>query len=122
MKVIIAGSRSGPSYLDVTRALARCGFRDEITEVVSGGAVGADMHGERWAKTFGKKLTRFTADWEAHGKNAGPLRNEKMAQYADALILVWDGRSRGSADMLRRAEAHGLRVYVERIKPIGEPS
>lgn len=119
MKVIIAGSRSGPSYADLTYALAQCGFREEITEVVSGSALGADAHGERWAKTFGLPVKHFLANWETYGKNAGPLRNEQMAQYADALVLVWDGQSRGSSDMLKRAKRHGLKVWVHRIKPVG---
>lgn len=35
-----------------------------------------------------------------------------MADYADALVLVWDGHSRGSADMLARAVRGGLKVFV----------
>ncbi len=37
-----------------------------------------------------------------------------MACYADALVAVWDGRSRGTGDMIRRAKAHGLKVHIDR--------
>ena len=41
----------------------------------------------------------FDADWETHGKAAGPIRNAQMAKYADALLLIWDWKSKGSANM-----------------------
>lgn len=40
-----------------------------------------------------------------HGRAAGPIRNQQMAERADALVAVWDGASRGTGDMLRRALA-----------------
>ena len=35
-----------------------------------------------------------------------------MAQYADVCVIIWDGESNGSQDMLKRARKHGLQVYV----------
>lgn len=48
----------------------------------------------------------------ARQERTAPLaRNTDMAQAADALVLLWDGQSTGSLDMLRKAEARGLAVY-----------
>lgn len=116
MKCIIAGSRDGASYADLTFALSQCDFREEITEVVSGGARGTDTHGERWAKTFSIPIKRFLPDWDTHGKKAGALRNQQMADYADALVAVWDGQSKGTADMITRARRLNLRIWVHRVK------
>ena len=44
-------------------------------------------------------LKIFEADWEMYGNRAGPIRNNKMTVYSDALLLIWDGESRGSAHM-----------------------
>lgn len=110
MKVIIAGSRGVTDYAAVCSAMSRCGFRP--TEVFSGGADGADALGERWAKENGIVVRLFFAWWHKHGRAAGPMRNEEMAGEADALVAVWDGESTGTADMIRRAEAHGLPVKV----------
>lgn len=115
MKTIIAGSRTIDTYTAVALAVARSGWATEISEVVSGGARGVDALGERWALEHGVPVARMPADWKAHGKAAGPLRNEQMAVYADALIAIWDGASTGTADMITRARAHGLRVYVETV-------
>lgn len=110
MKTIIAGSRSITDYESIKQAITSSRF--EITEVVSGTARGVDTLGERWAAENNVPVKRFPANWSAHGKAAGPMRNQTMADYADALILVWDGRSRGSADMLARAVRGGLKVFV----------
>lgn len=116
MKVIVAGSRTITDYKLVERAILESGWHEQITEVVCGSARGVDGIGARWARAYSIQVRYFRADWDIYGKAAGPIRNKEMAQYADALILVWDGQSKGSADMLRKAKAHGLRIYEKVIK------
>jgi hypothetical protein len=113
MKVIIAGSRTIREYQWVQDAVQDSGF--SITEVVSGGAGGVDRLGERYAFDLDIPLKRFPADWGKHGKAAGPIRNGQMAEYAEALIAIHDGESRGTADMIRQAEKAGLLVYVKTV-------
>ena len=55
-------------------------------------------------------MIQYPADWDRYGKAAGPMRNEKMAQNADALILFWNGTTPGSASMLRLADKYGLAI------------
>lgn len=59
-------------------------------------------------------MKRFPADWGKYGKSAGVLRNKQMAEYADGLIAFWDGKSRGTANMIETAKGLGLRVRVAR--------
>lgn len=66
--------------------------------------------GERCAKRLGIAAVRWPANWSKYGKAAGPMRNADMARNADALLLIWDGRSRGSANMAHEAEKRGLWV------------
>lgn len=101
MRVIIAGSRSVTDPHEVNRAIIDSGF--VITEVVSGGCYGPDTFGEQWAARQGIPVKRFPADWNKHGKAAGPLRNQEMVDYADAVIAVWDGQSRGVASLMKCA-------------------
>lgn len=86
-----------------------------MTEVVSGCAQGADAHGETVARSMGIPVSRFPADWKQYGKSAGIRRNAQMAEYADALIAVWDGESRGTKNMIELASARGLLVFVYRF-------
>lgn len=100
MKVIIAGGRDFSDY-EVLRE--RCDFflkTKSNIEIVSGAAKGADSLGERYANERGYSLTKFPADWDTHGKSAGYIRNAKMAAYADALIAFWDGKSKGTKNMI----------------------
>ena len=115
MRVIIAGGRDIHSYdiVDdaVGAAIEEYGF--EITEVVSGYARGVDTVGEAWSIVNGLGYaTPFPADWDRFGKSAGYRRNEEMADYADALIAVWDGESRGTKHMIDIARRKGLEVFV----------
>lgn len=118
MKVIIAGSRGITTMGELHQAM-KDAFKGELvvaTEIVSGGARGVDAIGEAWGRQRGLKVKRFPADWKTHGRRAGPIRNRQMAEYADVLVAVWDGRSRGTENMIATAMALGLRVHVHRVE------
>jgi hypothetical protein len=110
MKTIIAGSRDISDINHVRAAVLHAGF--EITEVVSGAARGIDRLGEDWATEHSIPIVRYPADWNKHGKSAGYLRNQQMADYADALIAVWDGSSRGTNHMVQIMRKAGKPVFV----------
>lgn len=112
MKTIVAGSREINDYQVVRQAIDDSRFL--ITEVVSGTARGVDRLGEQWARDNGVPVRRMPADWAQHGRSAGAIRNAQMAEYADALIAVWDGRSRGTKNMIDNARRRGMRVHVHR--------
>jgi hypothetical protein len=114
MKIIIAGSRDAPGDIE---SLIIEGmppeWRKAITEVVSGHSGNVDLTGERWASRNNIPVRLFHADWSL-GRKAGPLRNAAMARYADALLLIWNGASRGSRSMLNCATAEliGIKQIV----------
>lgn len=110
MKVIIAGSRDLTNMANIKQAVKESNF--DITEVVSGHARGVDRLGEQWAKTSNISVKLFPADWGKFGKAAGFVRNKEMAEYADALIAIWDGVSRGTENMIFNARGFELKVYV----------
>lgn len=94
-KVIIAGGRDLTDFDYLENRCIEITLFSEIIEIVSGGAKGADALGQRLAEEWGIPLIKFPADWDTHGKKAGYLRNEQMAQYADVLVAFWDGKSKG---------------------------
>lgn len=115
MRLIIAGGRNYrpdshtiPFLHDMVRSLSYQIPGD--CEVVSGGASGADLIGEVYGHAFLDSVKVFPADWNTHGNAAGPIRNEQMAEYADALIALPGGR--GTSDMIRRMESKGKKVIV----------
>lgn len=118
MKVIIAGSRSlNPDGIaDLLWGLISISLdnlkAEPPTEIVSGGARGADKFGEAYAKSNNIPVKQFLPDWNNYGKAAGFARNQQMADYADALIVLWDGKSRGTAHMMNCMKKLGKPVEV----------
>lgn len=120
MKVIIAGSRSITNHNVIINSIydsmKESGF--EITEVVSGMAKGVDTMAAWWATSQKLPLKKFYPDY-AHrsGKIAPILRNTEMALYADALIAIWDGESRGTKHMIEYMRDKMMKpVFVKVIK------
>lgn len=116
MKVIIAGGRNYFNYEVLVEAIKESNL--QISTVVSGGAKGVDALGERYAEEMNLQLNIYPADWETHGRSAGPIRNRKMAENAEALIALWDGESRGTKNMIETATKKGLIVFVKRTDQI----
>ncbi len=111
MKLIIAGGRN---YVFTEDDIAFLNSLPSVGEVVSGGASGADKHGEAWAKANGIPVKSFPALWQEYGKFAGPKRNNEMARYADAVVLFPGGA--GTKSMARFATREGLMIYDRRTK------
>lgn len=116
MRTIIAGSREKywPKDFDYIAAIndAAAASMFMITEVVSGMANGIDLAGIEWAKGVGMPWKEMPADWTRFKRRAGYLRNEDMAEYAEAAIVIWDGTSDGSKHMIQIARRKRLKTYV----------
>lgn len=105
MKCIIAGGRKFRNYQLLAEVLEE--YKDKISEVVCGCADGADSLGERWGREHGVPISYFPAQWDLYGNAAGPIRNAEMADYGDFLIAFWDGKSRGTANMIQAMKNKG---------------
>lgn len=114
LKVIVAGSRSIDSYTIVKKAIEDSNF--DVAEIVSGTANGVDTLGFIYSTLKKISVKEFPADWDKHGKSAGYIRNKTMAQYADALILIWDGDSDGSRNMLEIMKSMNKPYFVINLK------
>lgn len=129
--LLIAGSRTvypPPEVIDAADD-GLLFVLSEVTEVVSGGAKGADLAGERWAAARGKEVRRFLPDYDALGGYYAPkMRNREMARYLDGpaassrAIILWDGLSGGAADMAIRLMARGIPTRVIPVDPRVHPA
>lgn len=118
MKLVIAGSRTfnfSTSALFTLLETHRIDL-DGLSEIISGGASGIDTTAKQLADSVEIPFRLFSADWDTHGKAAGPIRNAQMAEHGDALLLVWDGASRGSSSMKTEMKKLGKPVYEIVIK------
>ena len=130
MKVIIAGSRSIDEYETVCKLIdhAKDRLGLEITEVVHGAAPGVDRLADRWAVEHSVEPAPFPAAWDdltapgavirtnkfgkKYNVKAGFQRNQRMAEYGEVLIAIWDGKSPGTYDMIERVKARNMRVII----------
>lgn len=116
MRVIIAGSRTILEPKEVEKAVEQSPFYKKITIILCGDARGVDFLGQLYGEYHGIPVEHYPAQWNQYGKSAGYRRNEQMAQNADALILVWDGQSKGSDHMLEIAKRYNLEIYERIVK------
>jgi hypothetical protein len=114
-KVIVAGSRGFSNYKllkETCNNALREKKKTHNVVIISGHAKGADLAGEQYANEEKLDLEIFPADWKKYGKSAGFRRNEQMAEFADALIAFWDGKSNGTKHMIDTATNKGMQIKV----------
>lgn len=103
-KLIIAGGRDFSDYdllkSNLDAILEKLSENNINLIIICGMAKGADMCGWSWARDNNIPILEYPANWKLHGKSAGPIRNQEMAQVANGLIAFWDGTSRGTAHMI----------------------
>ena len=99
MKIAIVGSRTITLNEEDIEAYVSDG-----DEIVSGGASGVDQCAAEYAKRKGLKLTEFLPLYERYGKAAPILRNKAIVDYADRIIVFWDGNSRGALSVINYAK------------------
>ncbi len=82
------------------------------TEIISGGASGADKLAELYAEESKLHLTVFRPDYESFGKRAPIIRNCEIIDHSQYVIALWDGRSRGTAFTVTECIKKGIPVRV----------
>ena len=100
MKIIIAGGRDFNNYNILDKVISKI-VNIEKDIIISGAARGADSIGADWAKKHSVPVKMYHANWDRYGKSAGYIRNAEMGENADALIAFWDGKSKGTLNMIK---------------------
>lgn len=80
-----------------------------ISLLVHGGAKGADALANEWAKLRDVECIVHEAEWERHGRSAGPIRNAEMLNHEPKLVVAFPGGV-GTANMISLAESKGIEV------------
>jgi hypothetical protein len=119
MRVLVCGGRDFHDYrffaFRMNELEAEYGRFDVL---IHGGAKGADHCSYLWANSpwANRSVLPFAADWKAHGKSAGPKRNQKMLDEGKPDLVIAFPGGRGTSDMVRRAKKAGIEV-IEVAKP-----
>lgn len=110
MKTAVIGTRTFDNYPQLCEILNN--LSNKPTEIISGGATGADTLAERYAKEHDLALTVIKPDWAKYGKAAGPIRNVQIIEACEQLVAVWDGQSNGTGHTIKTAKAKGKPTKV----------
>lgn len=115
-KIVVSGTRTYNDYGLLEKTLDKIAeeFGPDL-EIVEGGAAGADDLAGRYAARHHIPLVKFPADWKKYGRGAGPVRNRQMLEYAGKdglLVAFWDGKSRGTKNIIDTAQTMGLQTRV----------
>ena len=114
MRVLVTGSRDWPFPEVIYRAFAECcAFERDVTLISGACPTGADAIAEELAERRGWNIERHPADWQKHGRAAGPIRNQQMVDSKPDLVLAFIlNNSRGASGTVKMAQKAGLHVRV----------
>jgi len=113
--VLVTGSLGFGDYGLLVATLDRILAGKQNVVVLTGGATRAELLGERYAGARGIAVKQFRADWKRYGRGAKVIRNTQMIEAADSAIFFWDGKNKGVAEMIEKAEAKGIPAAVVRF-------
>jgi hypothetical protein len=111
-RVLVCGDRNWTNAGVIRARLQRL---PSPVVIVHGAARGADSMAGEIAQQLGFGVEDHPAKWKLYGRGAGPLRNQAMLDSGVDLVLAFHNdlsRSKGTADMVRRARAAGVKVEV----------
>lgn len=117
--IIVCGGRDFVDVPLLWRTLDKIARRYGVREVIDGASdeisgpfIGADYWANQWALAADISTCRYIADWKGKGKAAGPIRNQRMIDEGKPDLVVAFPGGKGTADMLRRAEAAGIETII----------
>lgn len=113
MKILVTGDRHWTDSELIKETLEA---QEGCTQIVQGGARGADRIAHAMALELGLESITVPADWDMYGKSAGVIRNQQMLDlHSDiAYVLAFHDHleeSKGTKDMVRRALKKNIPVY-----------
>ena len=87
---------------------------DDIEQIISGGAIGADALAKRFAEENSIALIEHIPQWAIYGKSAGYIRNKLIINDADYVIAFWNGESKGTKISIDLAKKMKKKVIIHR--------
>lgn len=115
-RVLVTGSRDYRRRSTIRRALEELQADGGIELVIHGACRGADKLAESVATELGITYVGVPAEWRKYNPGAGPMRNQRMIdEWAPTLVLAFHDdieNSRGTKDLVRRAEKAGVPVRI----------
>ena len=111
MKEIVCGGRDYDDRQAVFSFLDRFQHNEgRISCLIEGGTTGADRLAAEWTKHHRVTLDTHPANWEEHGRAAGPIRNAEMLLEKPDFVIAFPG-GRGTENMVKQAKEARVTVF-----------
>ena len=112
MSIAIVGSRDFKNFDFLEKTILENYKIENITELISGGSIGADTLAEQFAIKHSIPMSIFTPDWDLYGKSAGYKRNIQIIDMSDEVIAFWDGISKGTKHSIDLANKDKKKLMI----------
>lgn len=117
-KLLVSGSRTITDRSKVFQALdfmiSEMLMGEEVT-IIEGGAKGVDTLAKAFAIEHKIPYEEHPADWDKNGRAAGYIRNVEMVKEADVALIIWDGKSKGTAHAMKICDKKGVKYLLKLI-------
>ncbi len=110
MRVLVCGGRDYGRRSKVVERLDKLLPLRDLVLIHGGCPTGVDRFADDWAMANFVAFREFPADWNRWGRAAGPIRNQEMVDVGRPHLVIAFPGGAGTADMVRRARAAGVRV------------
>ena len=100
MKIAVVGSRE-IAVENLESYLLDC------DEVISGGAKGVDRCAKEYALQKGIPYIEYLPEYRRYGRGAPLVRNRRIVDESDFVLIFWDGVSKGTRYVMEYAKKQG---------------
>ncbi len=113
--VLVCGGRKYSDRELVEEVLNAYHDQYGIGKIICGDARGADRLAFLWAYRNKVSYAQYIADWDKHGKAAGPIRNGEMIDSEDIDLVIAFPGGKGTDNMCKQAYQANIRtVHITR--------
>lgn len=109
MKIAVVGSRN---FKDFSLLKSTLNQFENISCIVSGGAIGADRLAEKYASLYNISTEIFLPNYAKFGRKAPIIRNAQIVRACDIVVAFWDGHSRGTLNAIHSAKLHNKKLNI----------
>lgn len=108
MKTAVVGS-TGITVPDLENYLP-----PQTTEIISDGVNGVCISAKKYAMKHGIKYAEFPPEYEISSHSAALKRNTAIIEYADIVLVFWDGKNQCTKSLIDKCNEMGvpIRVFV----------
>jgi hypothetical protein len=122
-RVLVTGSRTWTDRAAIRDGLAAVWGAGDRVLVTGACPTGADALAEACWRAWGGQVEPHPADWDTHGRAAGPRRNTEMvAAGAQVCVAFIRDNSRGASHLAGLSEAAGIPVHRHEHDPAAATS